>query len=157
MGAVQELLGAARLNIRIENPFQFNTKGEALRRCKNQKLLRELASSSTSCGRFARNAFKHCGRCVPCLIRRAAFRKWGQPDGTTYKFKELGKQDRRHAFFDDVRSMRIAIEGARAQGAEEWLGQGLSAAPEKDRDGYVGVVERGLREVGLFLRGQGVR
>lgn len=157
MNAVQALLQGAGLNVRIENPFQFDTKGEALRRCKNQNLLRELASSSTSCGRFARNAFKHCGRCVPCLIRRAAFRRWGQPDGTSYKFKNLSKQDRRHAFFDDVRSMQIAIEGARAQGADRWLGQSLSAAPGNDREDYVGVVERGLREMGAFLKAQGLR
>lgn len=157
MLTVQNLLRSAGLHVQIENPFQFDTKGEVLRRCKGQTLLRELAHTSTSCGRFARNAFKHCGRCVPCLIRRAAFHRWGQPDATEYRFEELSRQDRRHAWFDDVRSMQIAIESAREQGTAAWMGQSLASAPTDNLDRLVGVVDRGLKEMRTFLRAQGLR
>lgn len=157
MAGLQELVRSAGLKVTIENPFQFDTKGEALRRCRGQSLLRQLASSSTSCGRFRRNAFTHCGRCVPCLIRRAAFHRWGRPDRTEYRYEQLSRPDRKHAFFDDVRSMQIGIEAARAQGTESWMGQGLSSRAVGDPAKYAAVVERGLKEMRAFLRAQGLR
>ncbi|MEX2218921.1 MAG: Qat anti-phage system QueC-like protein QatC [Phycisphaerales bacterium] len=157
MTGLQELVASMGLRIKIENPFQFETKGEALRRCRRQPLLRELASSSTSCGRFARNAFTHCGRCVPCLIRRASFHRWGQADETEYRYEQLSRQDRKHALFDDVRSMQIAIEAVRAHGAPLWMGQTLSSKRIDDPGKYAAVVERGLKEVRAFLRAQGLR
>ena len=48
----QQLLGAAGLNIQIENPYQFKTKGEMLRECTDQVFLKAHASDTTSCGRF---------------------------------------------------------------------------------------------------------
>ena len=69
----QELLDIAGLAVKVRNPYQFKTKGEMLAGCQDQPFLAKFAAESTSCGRFARNGFVHCGRCLPCLIRRAAF------------------------------------------------------------------------------------
>ena len=77
MGHFQKLLSAADLRITLEIPYQFKTKGEMLAACSDQPFLRTVAHASTSCGRYARNGYKHCGRCLPCLIRRAAFHTWG--------------------------------------------------------------------------------
>src|SRR5690606_33855127 len=79
---IQRVWAAVGLNVEITNPYQFRTKGELLVGCEHQNLLQTLASQSTSCGRFGRYGYKHCGRCIPCLVRRAAFLKWGQPDKT---------------------------------------------------------------------------
>jgi hypothetical protein len=146
---------AAGLRVRIVNPYQFTTKGEMLAGCKNQVLLSRLAMSSTSCGRFARNAFKHCGRCVPCLIRRSAFHHWGKPDRTTYKHANLSIPDEHHRHFEDVRAAGMAVERQRVHGTEAWIGAALSSSQLGNRAPYVGVVERGLHELGAFLRASG--
>ena len=72
IGLFQQLLDEAGLRVKLENPYQFQTKGEMLKGCADQAFLRKYAHTSTSCGRYARNGYKHCGRCLPCLIRRNA-------------------------------------------------------------------------------------
>ena len=99
----QELLDAAALKITVKNPYQFKTKGEMLRDCRDQAFLAKHAAKTTSCGRYARNGWEHCGRCLPCLIRRTAFRARGNLDKTAYVYGDLSKDDARHARFDDVR------------------------------------------------------
>lgn len=70
---LQQVLDAAGLRVRIVNPYKFKTKGEMLRECLNQELLAVHAHQTTSCGRFKQFGYSHCGRCVPCQVRRAAF------------------------------------------------------------------------------------
>ena len=93
----QRLLDAAGLRVTLRNPYQFSTKGEMLRACADQAFLRGHAHTTTSCGRYARNRYRHCGRCFPCLVRRAAFHAWGVRDETLYVFSELSRNDRNHA------------------------------------------------------------
>ena len=38
-----------------------------LKNCAAQAFLRKFAHVSTSCGRYARNGYKHCGRCLLAL------------------------------------------------------------------------------------------
>ena len=88
IGLFQQLLAAAGLNVEVQNPYQFKTKGEMLKECLDQAFLAERAHTTTSCGRFLRWGYMHCGRCVPCLIRRAAFGKWGIADSTDVEFHQ---------------------------------------------------------------------
>ena len=74
------LLSAAGLRIELRTPYRFATKGEMLVNCAEQELLRKFARTTTSCGRFGHYGMRHCGRCVPCLIRRAAFLRRGGGD-----------------------------------------------------------------------------
>jgi 7-cyano-7-deazaguanine synthase in queuosine biosynthesis len=157
IGLFQELLDAAGLRVRIENPYQFKTKGEMLKECAEQAFLKAHAHSSTSCGRFARNGYRHCGRCVPCLIRRAAFHAWGVPDKTVYVYAKLSKNDENHAGFDDVRSAAMAVAEVRADGLDRWLGASLNSALMGDTTPYKKVVGRGLEELGTFLKVAGVK
>ena len=80
----QNVLEAAELRVQIVNPYRAITKGEMLQHCSDQLLLKAHAIHSTSCGRFQRFNYKHCGRCVPCQVRRAAFLSWGVIDTTPY-------------------------------------------------------------------------
>lgn len=85
LNKMQELLNGLNLDVVIENPFEYKTKGEMLRDCGDSIF---VASAETmSCSRPAtRNAnlegagHKHCGKCVPCIIRRASLRKAGISD-----------------------------------------------------------------------------
>jgi 7-cyano-7-deazaguanine synthase in queuosine biosynthesis len=153
----QELLSAAKLNVKLENPYQFKTKGEMLIECADQTFLTKNAHYSTSCGRYARNGYKHCGRCVPCLIRRAAFSAWQRPDRTDYVFDDLSVQDARHSGFDDVRSAGMAIAAVEVDGLEAWLGSSLTSRYIADSAPYAEIVGRGLSELKRFMKSAGVR
>lgn len=157
LGLLQKLLDAAGIRVSIQNPYQFLTKGEMLAQCSDQALLRKNAHLATSCGRYARNKYTHCGRCVPCLIRRASFRKWKRPDKTSYVYADLSKNDKDHSGFDDVRAAGLAVATVAADGFDSWLGSSLHSPLIDDMKPYKDTVERGLKELKLFLRSQGVK
>jgi 7-cyano-7-deazaguanine synthase in queuosine biosynthesis len=73
-------------NLRVENPFLWETKGEETKHLKGAAL---LAVETVSCefgrrqvGRIKRTlklkgSFKECGLCIPCLVRRIALTSAG--------------------------------------------------------------------------------
>lgn len=145
---LQQILDAAGLRVRIENPYAEKTKGEMLRDCADQAFLKAEAVHSTSCGRFQRFNYHQCGRCVPCQVRRAAFIAWGGvPDTTGYVYEHLGKNDDEHAAFDDVRSVAIALAAVRSDGLDTWLGNSLGSPMISNRAALRAMVERGLDEL----------
>lgn len=152
----QQLLSSADIRVRLENPYQHMTKGEMIRACANQALLHENASVSISCGRYARHGYKHCGRCVPCLIRRAAFHASSIPDSTEYVYANLARDDDAHSRYDDVRSVAMAVATAETEGSSNWARPALSSAVLGEVTDYTDLVTRGLRELGTFLRSEGV-
>jgi len=147
----QDLLNAAQLRVLLTNPYRLMTKGEMLAACADQVLLDELASASTSCGRFKQFGYKHCGRCVPCLIRRSAFLKAGRSDTTKYRYEKLSTNNSQRMRFDDVRSAKMGVERARAIGVERWLGAALSSSRVSDVQLLRSMVGRGLDELDVFL------
>lgn len=157
LALLQRVLDIAGIRVHIKNPYQFMTKGEMLAQCEDQFFLRKNAHLTTSCGRYARNAYRHCGRCVPCLIRRAAFKKWKKSDQTKYVYEDLSKKDDDHAAFDDVRAAGIAAETVAKEGLDLWLGSSLHSSFITDVNPYKETAERGLKEVKLFLKSQGVK
>ena len=154
---LQHILDAAGLRVGIENPYAARTKGEMLRDCADQNLLKAEAVRSTSCGRFQRFNYQQCGRCVPCQVRRAAFMVWGGvPDTTGYVYKSLGKNDEDHAGFDDVRSVAMALAAVAADGLDVWLGNSLGSTMIADRAALRAMVERGLAELARLHRAYAV-
>ncbi|MCU1349194.1 MAG: hypothetical protein JWO56_2224 [Acidobacteria bacterium] len=118
--------------------------------CSDQDLLRELATTSTSCGRYQRYNYTHCGRCLPCQVRRAAFLRWGQTDRTGYFYEDLGRRDKDHASFDDVRSVAMARLTAADDGFDNWLGSSLCGVPSSERADTRAMLKRGLDELGAL-------
>ena len=156
-GLLHRLFAEAGLRIRLENPYQLKTKGEMLQECADQKALLVHASKTTSCGRYLIHGHTHCGRCVPCLVRRAAFRAAGMTDGTKYVYIDLGRDDKDHAGFDDVRSVAMALAEVDADGLERWLGTALSTTLLGDVAPLQAMVGRGLKELGALLKSYGVK
>lgn len=147
LGLVQDILDGAGISVRLSNPYKFKTKGEMLAECADQDLVKVLAPLSTSCGRFGRDG-SHCGRCLPCQVRRAAFLRWGQPDETAlYRYSSLGKADEDHSGFDDVRSVGYALADVNARGLDNWLGSTLASVPINERDDTKQMLERGVDEL----------
>ena len=148
---MQTILEALDFRVRLSNPYQLRTKGEMLAECQDQRLLRELAFNSTSCGRFMRFNYEHCGRCVPCLIRRAAFLRWGNGDVTNYHYEDLSIRDNQHRDFDDVRSAVFAALSVEQSGVDEWAGDALNRIRLGDAAPYADLAERGMAELSTFL------
>lgn len=158
LGAIQEVLEIIGLDIAIENPYHEHTKGEMLRDCSQQSLLSSLAGESTSCGRFQRYGYRHCGRCVPCQVRRAAFLKWGgaAADATEYVYSDLGRRDEDHAAFDDVRSVAMARASVEADGIDRWIGPSLCSPYIEDPEAIRAMLGRGVDELAELHQHLGV-
>jgi 7-cyano-7-deazaguanine synthase in queuosine biosynthesis len=157
LGRIQSLLNACGLRVKLVNPYQYQTKGEMLLSCVDQALIKVLAATSTSCARFLRHGYRHCGRCMPCQIRRAAFLKWGVPDTTAYAFEDIGKSGPEHSGFDDVRSVAMAIAQVATEGLDAWLGSSLSRALLGDVSPLRDVVGRGLKELEALHKNYNVK
>ncbi len=62
----------------ISNPYEFETKGEMVNNCNNQKFLQSVVGISNSCGKrghrshWAHPSATHCGVCMPCVYRQAS-------------------------------------------------------------------------------------
>lgn len=144
---LQAIFDAAQLRIKLFTPYAHVTKGEMLQQCADQALLARFAAQSVSCGRYRRNNFEHCGRCVPCQVRRASFVQWKTSDSTKYTFVNLGNSDAEHAGYDDVRSVAMAVRTVAEDGFDTWLGNALSFPNIGDRRPLKAVAERGLAEL----------
>lgn len=155
MRRIQELFDSCDLRVRLRNPYRLQTKGEMLSGCADQKLLETLVFDGTSCGRFARYKYAHCGRCVPCLVRRAAFLHWGKGDKTTYRFLDLSLPDKAHRGFDDVRSAAYAGLQVERLGVEAWAGSAVSSVWLPETEPYIALLERGVGELSTFLKSVG--
>jgi len=154
---LQTILSDAELNVTVFNPYQLKTKGEMLKECKDQALLKKLVYKSTSCGRHLVNKidgeYVHCGRCVPCIVRRSALRHWTKsPDKTIYFYDDLSKQDKDHAHFDDVRAALMAIAESKDIGIKKWLGASLSSSLIDNKDDIENMIGRSLVEIKKFLK-----
>ncbi|EJB8412391.1 hypothetical protein MW335_002626 [Acinetobacter baumannii] len=156
----QQILDNCGLNILICNPYKFVTKGEMLEQCLDQSILENLAHTTTSCGRYGVYKNTHCGRCIPCLVRRASFFYWKGKDydQTEYKFDDLSQNNQNYARFDDVFSMQIAILNRQQLGTSKWIGASLSSnlIPNQDKQKHQDTVERGLLEMQNFMADLGL-
>lgn len=150
LGRMQEILDLVGLRVKIVNPYAEKTKGEMLRECLDQDLLSTEASISTSCGRFQRFNYTHCGRCLPCQVRRSAFLAWDYDDPTEYVYADLARLDEDHAAFEDVRSVALARLMVAEYGFDRWLGPALSSTRITNRTTLREMLQRGLNELGAL-------
>ena len=153
---MQELLDGLGVGVTLELPYRFKTKGQMLQECLNQPLLEELASDTTSCGRFRTYNRTHCGRCVPCMIRKGAFYAWGPDrDGTEYVHNSLADADKSSGP-DDAMAAALAVLTVVERGLDRFLGATLGFAATDERPSYRRVLSDGLAEVEAVLRRDGV-
>lgn len=153
---LQALLDGLGVDVRLELPYRFKTKGQMLRECADQTVLGTVAADSTSCGRFRTYNRTHCGRCVPCMIRRAAFLAWGPGrDTTQYAFTSLAGSDKSSGP-DDPMAAAQAVLSVRDQGLNRFLGATLAFASPNERGSYRQVLQSGLDEIEALLQADGL-
>jgi hypothetical protein len=136
----------------LQLPYVAQTKGEMMTACLDQQSLVNLAGRSTSCGRYAVFGLKHCGRCVPCMVRRSAFLRSGIKDTTvTYVHDDLraAQPDRGP---NDVAAVATAVLKVEQDGVRAFTAGQFAFADPARRVDFDGVVERGLDELGALLR-----
>lgn len=82
----------------LQNRYRYKTKGEMVAACADLDFLQTEVGNSMSCSSPAKARYKklsprHCGYCVPCLIRRASLKKGLRiADPTLYTIADLGAQ-----------------------------------------------------------------
>ena len=153
MRAVQSIWDAVGIQARLIYPYLFSTKGEMLRQCADSEKLARLVSNSTSCSRYQRHNLTHCGECIPCLVRRAAFLEAQLPDTTAggYLCDNLS-----HSVSNDVAAAAAAFLRYQNKGIRRFVGSSVLFDPHSERERYEGVVARGMDELGKLLSSQGV-
>jgi len=83
LNSIDQVLQNLGFQNRIINPFELKTKGECVEKCLNRSVLRNLADISVSCAKrghkktWINRSARQCGRCMPCIYRRAALHKIG--------------------------------------------------------------------------------
>lgn len=83
LSSINKILQNVGIVNRVLNPYEFKTKGECVEQCHNQGLLENIFTSSVSCAKshhrrtWIRRSARQCGRCMPCIYRRAALNKVG--------------------------------------------------------------------------------
>jgi len=156
IGMLQELLDGVGANVQLELPYRFKTKGQMLRECMDQNLLSSWAADSTSCGRFRTYNRTHCGRCVPCMIRKGAFLAWGPGrDTTRYVYPTLVGSDKAGSP-DDPMAAALAVLAVHDKGLSSFLGATLAFAPLVERAAYKQMLQSGIDELEALLQADGL-
>jgi len=150
MALLQEIWDALGIKAKLILPYKYKTKGEVLKECRDRKLLEELVFATNSCGKFRRHGYRHCGVCVPCLVRRAAFLEAGLQDYTEkgYRYDDLSRSNSR-----DLAAVALAVKQVELLGINRFVKGELSFAEPNDRNQYLGVVARGISELEKLLKG----
>ena len=157
--SLQALLDAVGAPVRLGNPYQFATKGEMVANCQDPAALARAADSTISCGKLQRTAVQ-CGKCVPCIFRRAALHRAGLADSPRrgYRYPDLRQALADAGGRDDVLALMVACSASRRIPLRRAVMLGGPLPPdETTRDRLVDVSRRGLEEVASFLRSQGLK
>lgn len=151
---VGQLFSALGMDVAIENPFEWMTKGEAMATVGPTAPDGWLAAAghTISCGKLGGNFFGgspnlNCGLCVPCLVRRGTFIAAGHSDPTDYLFNQLTGTDKDRliaARRGDVEAVRAASKA----GVDPATIDAATWPPGFDLDRAEHLVERGLAELG---------
>lgn len=158
LSCMQEIFDAVGIKAKIHNPFRDQTKGEMLQAAALSPREKTLATSTVSCGKWKRKS-QQCGRCVPCLIRRAAFHAAGIDDSRevyTYGVRE-NFEDTDGLRKDDLHAVLQAVLPA---SDEELKKRSLKSGPlpldVSERAKWMAVHKNGLAELRAYLVAEGV-
>jgi hypothetical protein len=165
MARWNELLGQLGITATLHNPYWNKTKGEMAAECADKPLLQDLIPASLSCaspnkGRWKGTNIRHCGYCLPCLVRRAALAHApGLQDTTEYAIADLTERPLSSVSAEgqQIRSLqyalsRLAAKPKRAAFAIHSHGSLADATPD-EQEQLADVYRRGMDEIGQLLRG----
>lgn len=152
MKNLQLLLDNLGLQVKLKNPYQFKTKGEMIEECKNQKLLNQTYNQTMSCSHPDHVRYKgehkpkHCGTCLPCVIRRASVLYAYANDTTNYFDLNFSNGKSK----DELRSFKIGLLDYERRKTNKFIIQ-LSGKIEDRVDEYFELYKRGMAELKKLL------
>ena len=160
-----ELVESMGVASRLYNPYQLKTKGEMLKECGDEELLKTLLPVSVSCSnptgsRFSQDSHNHCGHCMPCIIRRSAIAKAFSDDITGYRLTDAELRQRelnsRKAEGQNYRAFLYALHklASNPEAAHVLIHKsGPLDGSYDELSGYVDLYRRGMWEVKEFVTG----
>lgn len=114
LSQLQRILDGLNLTHPLVNPHLPKTKGEVIQECRNATLLQRAGSDTVSCAKrghkrtWINRQAKGCGRCMPCIYRRAALHRIGI-DQETYGVNickgDVDVSDKTSVAADDFRAL----------------------------------------------------
>jgi Queuosine biosynthesis protein QueC len=152
---LQNLWDGLGIKAKLHTPYKYLTKGEVLLGCQDKTFMDQLMPRTTSCGKYGR-LNTQCGRCLPCLVRKAAFFKAGTLDPTPSYYYDNLIDATPSGNPNDTNAVAIAYLGYLREGIRPLAAGALSFATSDERAAYQRVVEAGISELGTYLRHQGV-
>jgi hypothetical protein len=164
IAGMNRLLRDIGIGATLVNRYRHSTKGEMVASCGDRDFLKKEVGNTMSCSspakaRFKRLSPRHCGYCVPCLIRRASLKKGlGMADPTLYTVPDLAAQTlcTNRSEGEDIRSFQLMVERIkkRPELAEILVHKPgpLIDAPSEIA-AYAHVFRRGVLEVAELLDG----
>jgi hypothetical protein len=156
LGAITALFEGAGLPVRIDNPYHHQTKGEMLAAHAGRADIDDLVAESVSCGKWKRKN-QQCGRCLPCLIRRASIHAAGLSDATAYQTQNLSNVMLHSENRDDLIAVQAALRRRSKRDDAIWVLQsGPLPRDASERGPLFEVVRRGCDELEAYLRSQGL-
>ncbi|MCG2739230.1 MAG: hypothetical protein L6300_03200, partial [Syntrophaceae bacterium] len=140
-------------------PYRFMTKGEMLRQVTDQELLARTVPSSMSCAHPEAERWRggssdrHCGYCLPCIIRQAAVYNANLPDGPMSVDIINDPPDHSSRKGQDLRAVKIALRRLRNRPRHRIIFDILDSGPipQEDIPDYLDVYQRGMEEVRAFI------
>ena len=155
--SLQEILSQVGLNYNIINPYQFMTKGEMVKGCANQDLLKKVVDFTVSCSHWKRPK-RQCGRCVPCLIRRASLHAGDIKERILYiahSSSELKIMLKDEKLKDDIFALASAMIRAKSGDTKSWILRAGCIDPNVLEEAN-NIFLRGLNEVEEYFKSQGL-
>lgn len=155
---MRRLMDELNLPVRISNPYHRSTKGEMLASCADQETLARVARETVSCGKWKRKR-EQCGKCVPCIVRRASFHAAGMQDPTSYESnnRDLAAVISREEAADDLMAMVLAASRLPSTNIARWVARtGPITSDEVERQALLEVVSRGMEEARNYLKSVGL-
>ena len=155
LSMMQEIFDITGFNVILKNPYQYKTKGEMLKECIDSKALEKAIPNTVSCSNWHRKDIQ-CGRCVPCAIRRASILAAGFSNDAQYDHQDLSDISGQLRKKDDLLALSAAyIQLEKGANKHAWVRKSGPLPKEQEiRNQLVGVFDRGLKEVGVFLKSE---
>lgn len=154
---LQEFISRIGVNVQFVNPYQLKTKGEMISDCSVPELFRELAPQSISCGKYRVNNLAHCGSCIPCLVRRAAFNASGFADQTKYTLRRFSLRGKLSKLPSDIRDVALGLSVTDAAKMRRMVIPYLSGIESGMHSDLCNTAQRGADELANLLGVQRAR
>lgn len=164
LALLHDWLNGIGLTHPLQNPLLEKTKGEAAEQCLNQAALKQTAILSSSCAKrghtssWVRRSAGSCGRCMPCIYRRAAMHSIGLDSEVYGNDICAGEVDVCNPHSDAADDLRACLSFLSRNHSVETIAKMLMAnGPLRPTDAmqHASTVARAMNEIRRLLRDKG--